>query len=66
MEYAFTELNFDAYAASGIGGSLRFGSLDNPFHGPVNFILSANTDIEEKFAVRLHARTLFGKTRAEP
>jgi hypothetical protein len=37
------------------------GSLDIPFHSPVNFILRANTDIEEKFAVRRHAAALFGK-----
>ncbi|MCG2630045.1 hypothetical protein L6654_25800, partial [Bradyrhizobium sp. WYCCWR 13023] len=40
-------------------------SLDNPFHGPVNFILRANTDIEEKFAVRLRATAVFGKSRTQ-
>ncbi|MGY3655746.1 hypothetical protein ACVJ19_002409 [Bradyrhizobium sp. USDA 376] len=61
-----TELDFDAWTAPGVGGSLRFRSLDNPFHGPVNFILRANTDIEEKFALRSDAPTLVGKTGAEP
>src|SRR3954464_9268672 len=44
-----------------MNGSPRLGSLDIPFHGPVNFILRANTDIEDKFAVRSHTTAFFGK-----
>src|SRR3954469_9817059 len=44
-----------------MNGSPRLGSLDIPFHGPVNFILRANTDIEDKFAVRSHTTEFFGK-----
>src|SRR6476620_8622651 len=43
-ELRLTEPDFDSWAAP--------GSLDNPFHGPVNFSLRANTDIEDKFALR--------------
>ena len=43
-------MDFDARAALGMTEVRRLGSLDIPFHGPVNFILRANTDIEDKFA----------------
>ncbi|MGY2931042.1 hypothetical protein ACVWZK_001300 [Bradyrhizobium sp. GM0.4] len=49
-----------------MNGSPHLGSLDIPFHGPVNFILRANTDIEDKFAVRLHGTAFFGKTGPTP
>ncbi|QCJ72853.1 hypothetical protein DAA51_02785 [Bradyrhizobium sp. WBAH10] len=52
----------DVRATLGTDGSPYPGSLDIPFHSPVNFILRATTDIEEKFAVLLHAAALFGKT----
>ncbi|QQO34653.1 hypothetical protein JJC00_02810 [Bradyrhizobium diazoefficiens] len=64
MNYALTELDLDACAALGVGGSPLPRSLDNPFHGPVNFILRANTDIEAKFAVRPREAAVVGKSRA--
>ncbi|MEZ2207812.1 hypothetical protein AAE027_38320, partial [Bradyrhizobium japonicum] len=63
-EVRLTELGFDALRRAWYRRKPAFRSLDIPFHGPVNFGLRANTDIEDKFAVRLHARTRFGKTGA--
>ncbi|MET4789475.1 hypothetical protein ABIF64_001653 [Bradyrhizobium japonicum] len=51
-ELRLTEPDFDAWAAPGVRRRSAAGSLDNPFHGPVNFSLRANTDIEDKFALR--------------
>jgi hypothetical protein len=63
--WTYLDLHLDARAvAPGNRRKSTSGSLDIPFHGPVNFSLRANTDIEEKFAVRPDAKAFFGKTAA--